>query len=214
MGANVDQLMAMENSWKSSVGKVVGDACLAIIDADIHAKDAQLARIMSQVGLDPLDFTAETSLVGLEQKLQTALQVPHIVAAMSTSLGIDEATVKMSMDVSAVEEDNTNIKFGSETEASASGGFLWAKGSVRQKATLGVTNDRKRKTDYRSTMNVDVTMRQQDPPEALMMIIDAIVENVKKGIELNRGLIEKQADKVAEEMDGVDNIDIPKEEDK
>lgn len=199
-------MMKAEKEWKSGMGQVVSDGCLAIIDADEAAKDAQLYRLMELVGLDNVEFKSDISLVGMEQKLQTGISLPALVLALGSNIGVTDAKFSMSLDVSQHEEQSTGVKSDTSVAASASGGFLVAKGSVKTTAKLGVSHDRKRSSDYRSTVNIDVNMAQTPPPEAVSLIVDALTANAKRGLDLNESLVQRQADRLAAAVAETDNL--------
>ena len=191
------------------MGKVITDALLAFVDGDEAAKDAAMARTMKLIDMANLVFNAETSIVGMDQKLQTAISIPALIAGMTTNIGIDEGTFEMTMDVSQNESDNTKITASNETTVEASGGGLIYSAGVKSTAKLGVTNDRKRSTDYRSTVKVYAHVAQLPPPEALSLVIDALTSNAKRGLDINEKLIDKQATQMADKMDQMDELPEP-----
>ena len=201
-------IRTLERDWKSGMGKVISDGILAVVDGDEAAKDAAMDRMLVMAKHANLVFEAETTLVGLSQKLQLALDVPALVAALTTNIGVKSADVDLSMDVDQHEEHNTNIDAKTQTEASAKFGFFGHGASVKTTASLGVGDERKRSTDYRSTVKVKVHMEQLPPAEGLSLIVDSITKALKRTIDINAQLVEKQATKLADEADKVDSLPI------
>ena len=203
--ADIQQL---ERDWKSGMGQVIADGILSVVDGDEAAKDAALSRMLVMAKHANLVFEAETSLVGLSEKLQMALDVPALVAALTTNIGVATADIELSMDVDQHEEHNTNIDAKSQTEASAKFGFFGHGASVKTTASLGVTDERKRSTDYRSTVNVKVHLEQLPPAEGLSLIVDSLTKALKRTIDINSQLVEKQATKLGDDADKLDSLPI------
>lgn len=191
-------IRVLERDWKSGMGKVIADGCLAIVDADEAAQDARLYRIQEMASMENIDFNTAVSLLGMDQKLETCLSVPPLVVALGSNIAITTGRFAMSMDVSQHEEQATTVKSDTSVEASASGGFPGlAKASVKTTAKLGVSHNRKRSTDYRSTVDVSVEMTQAPPPEGLSLIVDALTSNTKRAMDINEMLVQRQADTLA-----------------
>ena len=201
-------ILTLERDWKSGMGKVISDGILAIVDGDEAAKDAAMDRMLVMAKHANLVFEAETTLIGLSQKLQLALDVPALVAALTTNIGVKTADVELSMDVDQHEEHNTNIDAKSQTEASAKFGFFGHGASVKTTATLGVGDERKRSTDYRSAVKVKVHLEQLPPAEGLSLIVDSMTKALKRTIDINAQLVEKQATRLGDEADNVDSLPI------
>ncbi len=79
---------------------------------------------------------------------------------------------------------------------------------MKTTASLGVGDERKRSTDYRSTVRVKVHMEQLPPAEGLSLIVDSMTKALKRTIDINAQLVEKQATKLGDEADKVDSLPI------
>ena len=181
-----------ENRYNNGLAKIVESICLGCVIADNNAKDAYVERqqdLMTQEEPN-VQFLAKTTLIGLDQALVTKVSVPKIILAPSKPFVIDEANLSMDMSVSAHSEDSLAVRSETEVEGSASVGFGIFKGSMRIKANVSVAKDRKRSSDYTSTTHVDVKMVQGEAPEGLMKIIDSLVLNTSRALEINAEIIE------------------------
>ena len=192
-----------EKRFNEGLGAVFGSFAVAAVDADSAAKDATIDRYITLLDRGNVDFSAETSLVGLDEKLQTGISVPVIAVAPVNPIVIEEAELKMSMTVSA--HDESSVATDTKIETSASGKVLFGP-RISIKASVAVHTSKKRSSDYTATTDARMLLRQGLPPEGLMKIIDAITSNTMKGLEINERLIDKQAERLTEKVDTLDAL--------
>ena len=186
-----------ERNFNDSLGPTMGKFAVAMVQADSLSKDAGLHRAMQLAGMDNVEFNTKTSLIGLDQPLETRMSVPPIAIVKSNPLEIQEANMSMDMTVSASQESSSSLKSDTEVKGSGSANFGFFKVGVSMKAAVSVAKESKRKSDYRATTHADLKMVQGDTPEGLARIIDAITETVSEGLAMNKVLIEKQAEKLS-----------------
>jgi len=103
-------------------------------------------------------------------------QVPFISMVPLPALGVDKVTVDFELEVSTSDSSTSST----ETEASVSGsvGFWWVKAKFSAKVTH--KSEQTRKTDTRAKYSFHVEAAQHEPPEALMRMIDMVVDSVTK----------------------------------
>lgn len=195
-----------EKEWKSSLGQTIGNACTAIVEADSLAKDMAIKRTIQLLERDNVEFSASTTLIGMDTKLQTGISVPVIGIVNKDPIVVKQATVHMSLNVHEQASNNTDTKVNSETTVGANFGFFGQGGSINQTVKAGVENKRKRSSDYTSGMDVDIVMEQAPPPEGLMIIVDGLMETVKVGQLINHELINRQAQKLQEQVGNIDEL--------
>ena len=198
-----------EMNFNKSLGGVVAGFAAAIVDADSRAKDAHVDRIAKVLDADNVQFSASVSLIGREEKLETTIDVPRIAVTVVNPVEIDSATLTMSMSVSASQESASDI--ASKTSVGGSGKIGWGPVSfgVKFNAEVSVAKTEKRKSDYRSTTEAYLSMKQGEAPEGLSVIIDTISETVRAGLEINKGLMQRQAEAMAQ---GAGVVSEPAEE--
>ena len=183
-----------ERNYNNGLGKVVGSFAMGIVDAHNAACDAYVARQIALMGQEEpnCEFLARTTLIGLDQALETRVSVPKIVLAPNRPAEIKEAKVTLDMTVSAHSEDALAIKSDIEGEGEAGIGVGPFSAKMRVKAAVSVAKDQKRSSDYTSSTHAELTMGLGAAPEGLMKIIDSLNANTARALELNGELIEQQ----------------------
>ena len=203
-----------ERAFNNGLGDVIGNFAVAAVEADNRAKDATIARYVDLLERGNVDFKAETSLIGMDENLETGISVPVISVAPIEPIVVEEAELKMSMTVSAHQEESSqsdkSVASDTEIEGSGSGGFgpIRVKVRVKQgiKASMSTSSEKKRSSDYSSTTDARILLKQGAPPEGLMKVIDALASNTQKGLEINERLIERQAEAMAARVDTIDAL--------
>ena len=196
-----------ERNYNNGLAKVVGAFAIGLVEADGASKDAYVdrqIRLMNQE-VPNAEFRAKTTLIGLEQALETKVSVPKIVLAPSEPFIIERANLSMDMTVSASTEDNLSVRSDIEAEGEAKLGPLPV--SLRIKAAVSVAKDQKRRSDYTSTTHADLTMCQGNAPEAVMKIIDAMTANTVKALELNASIVEGEYRELVAATDQVEEAE-------
>ena len=181
-----------ERNYNNGVAKILGAIAVGMVEADGVSKDAYVdrqVRLMNQEEPNA-EFRAKTTLIGLDQALETKVSVPKIILAPSRPFVIERANASLDMSVSASTEDNLSVQSDIEAEGEAKLGPLPV--SLRIKAAVSVAKEQKRRSDYTSTTHADLTMCQGESPEAVMRIIDAMTANTVKALELNASIVENE----------------------
>ena len=92
------------------------------------------------------------------------------------------------MNVSASLENNFSLDSQVEASGTAKIGFGLFSASASFKSSVGVHKDVRRKSDYSSTLEVDINMAQSPVPEGLMKVLDSMNKVVEAATEINVGL--------------------------
>ena len=187
-----------EKNYNNSLGAVIGSFMMSCVEADSRSKDMYVERqlrLMDQ-GNPNAVFSAKTTLIGLDQALETQVSVPKIILTPSEPFIAKSAKITLDMEVSASTEDSLAIRSDTEVEGSAQIGFGIFSGGMKVKAALSVDKSSKRASHYGSITHAEVELGQGSPPEGLMKIIDALNLSTVKALELNTLLIEDQAQKL------------------
>ena len=114
--------------------------------------------------------------------------MPVAVVADMRGLEVQTATIKTTMNVSASREDNLSVNSQTEASGSAKIGFGMFSASASFKSSVGVNRDVRRKSDYNSTLEVDINMAQSPVPEGLMKVLDSMNRVVEAATEINVGI--------------------------
>lgn len=195
-----------ETAWNNALGKKVGDYCVALVNADSLAKDAQIERTMDLLAKDNVDMSVSVGIIGMDNPLEVGVSTPPITLVDNTPIVIDDTHLKMSLDVHEMASNTTVTKVSSDTEAGANFGFFGQGGSVKEVFHAGVDNTRKRTSDYTSTMEVEVHMKQAAPPETLMVYVNWLTDVCKSAMSINQELIARQGAVLQGEVSKVDKL--------
>jgi hypothetical protein len=108
--------------------------------------------------------------------LDLKASIPFLSMVPIPALAVDEVTVDFELEVNTSESSSSST----EAEASLSGtvGFAWWKASFSAKVSH--KSEQTRKTDTRAKYSVHIKATRQNPPEALMRMIDMVVDTVTR----------------------------------
>ena len=127
-----------------------------------------------------------------------------ITAVKVDRLGYETVDMDFSMTIGSHTEalKDTEVNAGSKTEASASGGMLWAKASVKQTISADVRHQDKqtRSTDMSASVDISAKLTRQDAPEGLMSMIDTANEFSRKMNEIRLTIAAAKADKIVQQI--------------
>ena len=172
----------------NELGPQLGGMATAIVEADAVSKQRTLQRQVEILGMDNLKTSASTTIIGNDTPLSVNYDVPVAVVADMRGLEVQTATIKTTMNVSASREDNLSVDSQNEATGSAKVSFGMFSASASFKSSVGVTRDVRRKSDYNSTLEVDINMAQSPVPEGLMKLLDSMNKVVEAATEINVGL--------------------------
>ena len=172
----------------NELGPQLGGMATAIVEADAVSKQRTLQRQVEILGMDNLKTSASTTIIGQDDPLRVNYDVPVAVVADMRGLEVQTATIKTTMNVSASREDNLSVNSQTEASGSAKIGFGMFSDSASFKSSVGVNRDVRRKSDYNSTLEVDVNMAQSPVPEGLMKVLDSMNRVVEAATEINVGI--------------------------
>lgn len=105
-----------------------------------------------------------------------SMKVPLMAAITHPNIVIEEGNVEFELTISQAAEDFSESDKGGELAGSLGWGpfKLDMKGSISHKST------QTRKTDTRARYAFNTTLRRQDPPEAVMRVIDFLTDAATK----------------------------------
>lgn len=173
------EFFGQANSFNASMGDVVGSAAVALVKADVMAKQANAGFIETLlVGPDgkprPNVTVTDTFNFGGKEAVQFEISEPLFVLADLTSFMPQTATISLDMDVSAQANDSSSYK--AEMSASGEGSVGWGpfKASVKISATASTSGSKSRSSDYRSKTHCDLTMGRNPEPEGVQRLNDLL----------------------------------------
>jgi len=116
------------------------------------------------------------------------MKVPLLAAITHPNITIEEGKVEFELTISQMAEDFSESSKNGELAGSLGWGpfKLDVKGSISSKST------QTRKTDTRARYAFNTTLRRQDPPEAMMRVIDFLTEAATKPTVVTTSTLESQ----------------------
>lgn len=179
----------LERQKFNDLGNQLGGIVTALAAADSATKAATLDRQIQILGMENLKASAKTSIINHASPLEVHYDVPAAVISDMRSLVINEAVIDTTMNVTASTEDNLDVR--SETTAGGEGsvGFGLFKATAKFSSTVGVDKTVRQRSDYSSSLQINIRMGQSDAPEGIMRIIDSMNEVVKTATDLNTAVM-------------------------
>ena len=176
-------------NFNASLGEVVGNFATALCQADAEARQANANMIVAMVSTPdgkprpPIEFASEVT-DGQNVISQSSIAVPLVTIANTDAFLPDTAKLEMDMNVSASNEDTSQLQAQAGGEGKASVGWGPFKAQISVHASMSTSKESKRASDYRSTTHAELTMKRIPPPEGLMRIVDSMVKTVEVGLRI------------------------------
>ena len=186
------QFFPQANNFNATVGQVLGQFATAMVEQDARAKqdnvNVTLALVQTADGKprEPIDFTSVVNGDDGKPLISTAISVPLIAVADNTQFLAQTATMTMDMEVASHAEDNSSLQAEIGAEGTAKVGIGPFSASVKISAKTSVNKESKRSSDYTSKTHAEITFGRQPCPEGLNVILDALTETVKAGIDIQK----------------------------
>ncbi|MGJ7473577.1 DUF2589 domain-containing protein [Pseudomonas fulva] len=184
--------MSIDNSLIGSVinalpmDRMIAGPLQAMVQAQVTASKSYADFLMQVCVQDgkavAIQFDYDETIVDEQGQSQgvvkKTLQVPLMAAITHPNIAIENGTVEFELVINQMSEDTSARDMNAEGAASLGWGpfKLNVKGSVSHKST------QTRKTDTRARYAFNTTLKRQDPPEAMMRVIDFLTEAATKPI--------------------------------
>lgn len=105
-----------------------------------------------------------------------SMKVPLMAAITHPNIVIEEGNVEFELTISQAAED-----FSESAKSGAIAGALgWGPFKLEMKGSISHKSTQTRKTDTRARYAFNTTLRRQDPPEAVMRVIDFLTDAATK----------------------------------
>ena len=194
----MNNFQGREQSYgKTAKGQIAG-ILEAVITGEHHLEDMYMERLDHLFSLPNFSIESLMSLLGIDPGLRFSASLPRVVAAKLGPLLVEEVEVKGHMDVHASEEDDTHKEAKSGFEGSGKIGYGPVSIGIKVHGSMGISNDRKRSSDYSAGIEWRILAKKQEAPEALMKIIDAMVRMQDKVTDMNMSIVEAEAETLRE----------------
>lgn len=184
--------MSIDNSLIGSVinalpmDRMIAGPLQAMVQAQVTASKSYADFLMQVCVQDgkavAIQFDYDETIVDEQGQSQgvvkKTLQVPLMAAITHPNIAIENGTVEFELVINQMSEDTSARDMNAEGAASLGWGpfKLNVKGSVSHKSS------QTRKTDTRARYAFNTTLKRQDPPEAMMRVIDFLTEAATKPI--------------------------------
>ncbi|MBF8636416.1 DUF2589 domain-containing protein [Pseudomonas putida] len=184
--------MSIDNSLIGSVinalpmDRMIAGPLQAMVQAQVTASKSYADFLMQVCVQDgkavAIQFDYDETIVDEQGQPQgvvkKTLQVPLMAAITHPNIAIENGTVEFELVVNQMSEATSARDMNAEGAASLGWGpfKLNVKGSVSHKSS------QTRKTDTRARYAFNTTLKRQDPPEAMMRVIDFLTEAATKPI--------------------------------
>ncbi|WP_347253160.1 DUF2589 domain-containing protein [Leminorella grimontii] len=165
---------------------MIGGPLQAMIKAQIQATksytDFLLSVCIKDGKANAVQFDYDETVVdeqGVVQGVMTkTMRIPLLAAVTHPIICIEEGTIDFELEISQSESDSSSTEAEAGLEASVGWGPFKAKVTGR----VSHKSEQTRKTDTRAKYSIHTQVKRQDPPEALMRVIDFLTESATKPV--------------------------------
>ena len=193
---------------KTAKGQIAGILEAAITGAH-HLEDIYAQRIEEIISKPNLEINTLMSLLGIKPGLRYSASLPSIIRARLKGLFMEEVELDGHMDVSASTSDETRLKSDTSTDVSAKVGWGPVSVGVKIHAQVGVENERKRTSDYSAGIKWRILCKTDEPPEALMKIVDSMVRMQDMVTDMNMTIVQAEAEVLRQKAFDAAGVDTP-----
>jgi hypothetical protein len=184
--------MALDPNFTGSVinalpiDKMIGGPLQAMITAQVSASKAYADFLMGvcikdgkalqiQFEYDETQVDSEGNFKGIVQK---SLRIPLLAAITHPNVCVEEGTVDFEIEITASEQDTQ----ATEAEVGFEASCGWGPISVKVTGKVSHKSEQTRKQDTRAKYSFHVNVKRQDPPEAIMRVIDFLTDAATKPV--------------------------------
>jgi hypothetical protein len=144
----------------------------AFIDEVGMTEDGQVR--MVRFAYNEAEMDEEGNATG--NTLERSVDIPFIATVPLPAIGVELVTVDFELEVSTSESKSSET----ESKGSFSAKAGWGPFSVSMSGSVSHKSEQTRKTDTRAKYSVHLEARKQEPPEALMRVIDILTNAASK----------------------------------
>ncbi|MEC4024373.1 DUF2589 domain-containing protein [Pseudomonas fulva] len=184
--------MSIDNSLIGSVinalpmDRMIAGPLQAMVQAQVTASKSYADFLMQVCVQDgkavAIQFDYDETIVDEQGQPQgvvkKTLQVPLMAAITHPNIAIENGTVEFELVVNQMSEATSARDMNAEGAASLG----WSPFKLNVKGSVSHKSSQTRKTDTRARYAFNTTLKRQDPPEAMMRVIDFLTEAATKPI--------------------------------
>ena len=174
-----------EAAYSGLMENQIAAFCEATAMGSSHLEDIAEHHFKAAFEGDNFDMNAAMKILNVDEKLTFSADLPRILARKLGAFLMEEAEIEGHMDVSASTSESQSMKATSGFEGSGKIGYGPVSIGIKVHGSAGVESSRKRSTDYRAGVKWRVLMKRQTPPEAIMLIVDALCKFLVATTDIN-----------------------------
>jgi hypothetical protein len=110
-----------------------------------------------------------------------SMQIPLLAAVTHPNISISEGTIEFELNITQAAEDSSQTGGSADLQA----GLGWGPFTLSVKGQVSHNKAQTRKTDTRARYAFNTKVIRQDPPEALMRVIDMLTDAAIKPVRLS-----------------------------
>ncbi|KVM05644.1 hypothetical protein WL05_08320 [Burkholderia ubonensis] len=110
--------------------------------------------------------------------VQKTMRIPLLAAIVHPIIAIEEGTIDFEMEITQSEKASSSTEAGGEFKAKIG----WGPVSVNLSGRVSHKSEQTRSTDTRAKYSIHTQVKRQQPPEALMRVIDFLTEAATKPV--------------------------------
>ncbi|MEG0248242.1 MAG: DUF2589 domain-containing protein [Pseudomonas sp.] len=182
--------MPIDNSLIGSVvnalpmDRMIAGPLQAMVQAQVTASKSYadfLMQVCVQEGKAvAIQFDYDETIVDEQGEYQgvvsKTMKVPLVAAITHPNIAIEEGHVEFELTINQMSEDVTDKSMAAE----AGGSLGWGPFKLNVKGSISHKSTQTRKTDTRARYAFNTTLKRQDPPEAMMRVIDFLTDAATK----------------------------------
>lgn len=194
--------MSIDNSLIGSVinalpmDRMIAGPLQAMVQAQVTASKSYADFLMQVCVQDgkavAIQFDYDETIVNEQGEYQgvvsKTMKVPLMAAITHPNIAIEQGTVDFELTINQMAEDRSEKDMAAE----ATGSLGWGPFKLQVTGSISHKSTQTRKTDTRARYAFNTTLKRQDPPEAMMRVIDYLTEAATKPTVLNTTALESQ----------------------
>ncbi|MDZ5111420.1 MULTISPECIES: DUF2589 domain-containing protein [Pseudomonas] len=182
--------MSIDNSLIGSVinalpmDRMIAGPLQAMVQAQVTASKSYADFLMQVCVQDgkavAIQFDYDETIVDEQGEykgvVSKTMKVPLVAAITHPNISIEEGNVEFELVINQMSEDVSS----KDMNAEASGSLGWGPFKLNVKGSVSHKSTQTRKTDTRARYAFNTTLKRQEPPEAMMRVIDFLTDAATK----------------------------------
>lgn len=182
--------MSIDNSLIGSVinalpmDRMIAGPLQAMVQAQVTASKSYADFLMQVCVQDgkavAIQFDYDETIVDEQGEykgvVSKTMKVPLVAAITHPNISIEEVNVEFELVINQMSEDVSS----KDMNAEASGSLGWGPFKLNVKGSVSHKSTQTRKTDTRARYAFNTTLKRQEPPEAMMRVIDFLTDAATK----------------------------------